>query len=231
MNAIAIRYNCLAALLLSGLSAGAAKESFPVPPGANLVSVADQMNYEGMTMQVRKFDIEMTVDEVLNFYRGTWKGTFVENDMPPWKMISSKQGDKFYTVQVQASSSTESWGYLGVSDLPRVLEQGGKLGSQAHKSFPMMNGSKVVNDLAHDDLGRKSRTLWINNHFSVTSNAEYYRDFYVRQGWTALVDQTADPGNSHVLVFREGDKTINMTIKKGDEGTNIIVNDVRNGLF
>lgn len=219
-------------LLVSAVPALAAKkDSFPVPPGANLVAVADQMNYEGMTMRVRKFDIEMTVEEVLNFYRGSWKGAYVENDMPPWKMISTKQGDKFYTAQVQPSSSTESWGYLGVSDLPRVLEKGGKLGSQAHKFFPMMNGSTVVNDLAHDDLGRQSRTLWINNRFSVPSNAEYYRNFYTGQGWTKLVDQAADSSNSHVLVFQQGDKTVNMTLDKSEDGTNIIVNDVKNGLF
>ena len=220
------------ALLLPVVPVMAAKkDSFPVPPGANLVAVADQINYEGMTMRVRKFDIEMTVEEVLNFYRGYWQGAFVENDMPPWKMISSKQGDRFYTVQVQPSSSTESWGYLGVSDLPQVLEKGGRLGSQAKKFFPMMNGSTVVNDLAHDDVGRQSRTLWINNHFSVPSNTEYYRGFYTQQGWTKLVDQTADASNSHVLVFQQGDKTVNMTINKAEQGTNIIVNDVKNGLF
>jgi hypothetical protein len=225
------KYLALVALLLPAVPVCAKKNSFPVPPGANLVAVADKMNYEGMTMQVRKFDIEMSVEEVLNFYRGTWQGAFVENDMPPWKMISSKQGDRFYTVQVQASGSTKSWGYLGVSDLPKLLEKGGKLGSQAHKSFPMMDGSSVINDLNHDDIGRKSRTLWINNRFSVTSNAEYYRNFYTQQGWTKLVDQSADSSRNHVLVFQQGDKTVNMSIDKSEQGTNIIVNDIKNGLF
>ena len=233
MNAPLNRYKYLAslALLLPAMAANAAKDSFPVPPGANLVAVADKINYEGMTMQVRKFDVEMTVQEVLNFYRGYWQGAFVENDMPPWKMISSKQGDRFYTVQVQPDGADRSWGYLGVSDLPKVLEKSGKLGSTAHKSFPMMNGSKVVNDLNHDDPGRKSRTLWINNHFSVNSNAEYYRSFYTEQGWTKLVDQAADANNSHVLVFQQGDKTVNMTIDRSEQGTNIIINDIKNGLF
>jgi hypothetical protein len=172
-------YLATLALLLCVVPAWAAKDRFPVPPGANLVAVADQINYEGMTMQVRKFDVEMSVQEVLDFYRGYWKDAFVENDMPPWKMISTKQGDRFYTVQVQTAGAGKSWGYLGVSDLPRVLEKGGKLGSQARKSFPMMDGSTVVNDLDHDDPGRKSRTLWINNRFSVTSNADYYRNFYL----------------------------------------------------
>lgn len=232
MSNLKYTYLPVLALLLSAAPAWAAKkDSFPIPPGANLVAVADQLNYEGMTMQVRKFDVEMSVQEVLNFYRGSWRGMFVENDMPPWKMISSKQGDKFYTVQVQASGATKSWGYLGVSDLPRLLEKGGKLGSTAQKFFPMMDGSKVVNDLNHDDLGRKSRTLWINNRFSVSSNAEYYRSFYTQQGWTKLVDQSADASRNHVLVFQQGDKTVNMTIDKSDQGTNIIVNDIENGLF
>jgi hypothetical protein len=169
---------------------------------------------------------------VLNFYRGKWKGEFVENELLPWQMIGTKRDGKFYNVQVQASSATKSWGYLGVSDLPRVLEKGGKLGSNAKKFFPMMNGSRVVNDLEHRDPGKNARTLWINNDFSVASNADYYRNFYVQQGWTKLVDQSADASSNHVLVFQQGDKTVNMTIDKSDEGsTNIVVNDVKNGLF
>ncbi|HEY3486550.1 MAG TPA: hypothetical protein VGL10_00655 [Gammaproteobacteria bacterium] len=221
----------LIACLLCVNAAFAAKDQFPVPPGANLVAVADQMNYEGMTMRVRKFDIEMSVEEVLNFYRASWQGMSVENDMPPWKMISSKQDDRFYTVQVQPAGPGKSWGYLGTSDLPRMLEKGRQLGSTAKRFFPMMNGSKVVNDLDHNDTGRKARTLWINNHFSVSSNAEYYRGFYQEHGWTKLVDQSADAANNHVLVFQQGDKTVNMTIDRAEQGTNIIVNDIKNGLF
>ena len=218
--------------LLSVNSVSAAKDEFPVPPGANLVAVADRLNYEGMTMQVRKFDVEMSVEEVLNFYRGKWKNEFVENDMPPWRMISSKQQDRFYTVQVQPRAAGKSWGYLGVSDLPQLLEKGRQLGSNTRKkSFPMMNGSKIVNDLDHNDIGRKARTLWINNHFSVGSNADYYRNFYLEQGWSKLVDQSGDASRNHVLVFQQGDKTVNMTIDQSDSGTNVVVNDVKNGLF
>jgi hypothetical protein len=231
-----IKYGFLVWLgwLVPAAVAWAAKDSFPVPPGTNLVAVTDKLNFDNlMTMQVRKFDVEMSVEEVLNYYRGTWKDQFVENDMPPWKVISTKQGGKFYTVQVQASGVGKSWGYLGVSDLPRVLEKGAKPGATAHKNFPMMNGSTVMNDLKQEDPGRKARTLWINNGFSVASNAEYYRSFYTEQGWTKLVDQSADASNSnHVLVFQQGDKTINMSIDKSAEGgTNVVLTDIKNGLF
>jgi hypothetical protein len=216
----------LALLCVTGVL-WAAQQKFPVPPGATLVAVEDQLNYEGITLQVRKFDIEMSMEEVLNFYRQTWQGEFVENDIPPWKMISTKQGDRFYTVQIQPTGPGACWGYLGVSDLPKVLEQGKTLGGNK-RFFPMMNGSQIVNDMDHHDIGKKGRTLLITNHFSVTSNAEYYRGFYTDKGWSKVVDVSGEPGKNHVLMFQQGSQQVSLTIDKVEQKTNIIVNDVKN---
>lgn len=220
----------LAAVMLAGAGAAHAKRDFPVPPGAELAAVAGDMEYEGMTLNVRRFEIAMSVEEVLNFYRKSWEGRYVENDMPPWRMISTRDGGEFYTVQVQPSGAANSWGYLGISDLPRMLEEGGTPGGN-RKPFPMMSGSTVVNDIESRDAGRRGRTLLINNGFSVQGNASYYREHYESQGWTTLIDQSADPAGNHVLMFQLGSETVNLTIDTGERGTNIVVNKVRNELF
>jgi hypothetical protein len=188
------------------------------------------MNYEGMQLNIRRFDIELTVEQVLTFYRKQWEGRYVENDMPPWLMISTKQGDRFFTVQAQPSGPGGAWGYLGASDLPRVLEKSGTLGGNK-KPFPMMSGSVVVNDLESRDTGRRGRTLLINNGFSVQGNAGYYRDHYQSQGWTTVIDQSSDPADNHVLMFQSGSETVNLTIDTAEQGTNIVVNKVSNSLF
>lgn len=217
----------LSTFILFGVQAS---NDFPAPPDAKLTAVADKMHYEGMALQIRKFEVDLTVEQVLAFYRVQWKGEFVEDDMPPWKMISSKQGDEFYTVQVQPNGAGSSWGYLGVSDLPRVLEKRGAVGGKK-KFFPMMSGSQIVNDMQQNDIGKRARTILITNRFSVDSNVQYYRDHYTGQGWSKVIDDSGEPGKSHVLMFQQGNKTVNLTIDRSDEKTNIVVNDVSNGLF
>lgn len=216
--------------ILISFGSAQADDDFPVPPDATLTAVADKMNYEGMTLQIRKFEVDLTVEQVLAFYRAEWKDEFVEDDMPPWKMISSKQGNKFYTVQAQPAGRGSSWGYLGISDLPRALEKRGSIGDKK-KFFPMMSGSQIVNDMQHHDIGKQARMLLITNRFSVTSNAEYYRDHYTGNGWSTVIDDSGEPGKSHVLMFQQGSKTVNLTIDQADGKTNIVVNDVHNGLF
>jgi hypothetical protein len=208
----------------------AAKDDFPAPPGSKLGAVADDMKYEGMRLNIRRFDVELTVEQVLAFYREQWEERYVENDMPPWLMISKKEGDRFFTVQVQPSGPNSSWGYLGISDLPQVLEQGGKLGGNK-KRFPMMSGSVVINDLASSDIGRSGRTLLINNGYSVQGNANYYRDHYKSKGWMTVIDQSADAATNHVLLFQSGSSSVSLTIDTGEQGTNIVVNEVNNSLF
>jgi hypothetical protein len=226
-------YYWISLLIAFGLIAVApsfAKEKFPVPPGASLIAVADSMEFQGIPLKIRKFEVEMPVEGVLNFYRNAWKGRVVEDDMPPWKIISTRDGDDFFTVQVQAGGRNMAWGYLGISDLPKRVESGWSV--QTKSDFPMMSGSQVINNFAHHDIGRRGRTIFITNKFSITGNAEYYRNHYTGQGWTPVMDQSPDQGGSQAFLFKRGDQTVSMTINQGEEGvTNIIVNDVSHGLF
>ena len=85
----------------------------------------------------------MRVEQVLAFYRGQWPDEFAESEMPPWKMIGSRQGDEFLNVQVQPKGTNKSWGYLSVSDLPKRLDKK-QYSLQMGKRFPMMSGSRTV---------------------------------------------------------------------------------------
>lgn len=209
--------------------ASAASKDFPVPPKTQLQAITDSTNYEGMTLKIRRFDVNLTIEQVLNFYRKEWQDEYVENDVPPWKMISTKQGDEFLTVQIQTSGFKQSWGYLGTSDLPAFLESGRMLGENK-QFFPMMRGSKIINDMLNDDIGKQSRVLLINNNFSVNGNAQYYRDHYVGNGWTNIIDQSGGNTLSHVLVFQRGSQSVSMSINpapaKVGGATNIVVNAV-----
>ena len=101
----------------------AAKWSFPAPKNSQVEWVADNTQYNGINIKGRKFTSKRSVDSVLEFYRQLWDGNFAEIDYGPWRMISSKHDELFYTVQVKlGANGTGSMGILGVSDISENLK-------------------------------------------------------------------------------------------------------------
>ena len=219
----------LVGLLLSAPWAWAGRD-FVAPPNAKVEWVTPDAKTEGMQLKIRKFTVlNMSMDDVLTFYREEWEGEFAEVDMPPWKMIGTKQDKEYWNVQVQRGTNGGSWGYLGVSDLPEMLEKGRALGGQKGKGFPKMAGSTVVNDNHYNDIGKKSRTVLIQNKFSVASNVSYYRNHYINNGWSAAMDRPSQLNGGHVLYLSKGSESMGMTFNRSDGKTSVVANEVVHG--
>lgn len=219
----------LVCLLLPCGTAWAASD-FTAPPNAKLEWVTPDATTEGMQLRIRKFTaISMSVDDVLKFYREEWVDEFAEVDMSPWKMIGTKQGKEYWNVQVQAGASGGSWGYLGVSDLPEILEKGRTLGGKKGKGFPKMAGSTVINDNQYKDIGKQSRTVLLQNKFSVASNVSYYRNHYINNGWNAVMDRPSQLNGGHVLYLSKGSESLGMTFTRSDRKTSVVANEVKHG--
>jgi hypothetical protein len=200
------------------------------PPGAKVEWVTPDVKTEGMQLKIRKFTVlNMSMDNVLTFYREEWEDEFAEVDMPPWKMIGSKQGKEYWNVQVQPRAGGGAWGYLGASDLPELLEKGRKLGGRKGKGFPQMAGSTVVNDNRYKDIGKKSRTILLQNKFSVVSNVAYYRNHYVNNGWNTAMDRPSQLNGGHVLYLSKGSESLGITFSRSDGKTSVVANEVVHG--
>ena len=207
-----------------------ASRGFVAPPNAKVEWVTPEVKTEGMQLKIRKFTaLHMSVDGVLQFYRQKWEDEFAEVDMPPWKMIGTKQGKEYWNVQVQSGDSGGAWGYLGVSDLPGILEKGRELGGRKGKNFPKMAGSTVVNDNNYKDIGKKSRTLLLQNKFSVASNVSYYRNHYVNSGWNMVMDRSSQLDGGHVLYLSKGSESLGLIFSRRDKGTSVVANEVKHG--
>lgn len=216
-------------LLIVPLVAMAGK-GFDAPPKAKVEWVTPDAKVEGMALKVRRFEVsKMTMDEVLEFYRDEWKDEFAEVEMPPWQMIGTKQGKEYWNVQVQPAVNGGAWGYLGVSDLPELLEKGKALGGGQGKGFPKMAGSTVVNDNSYKDIGKKSRTLLLQNKFSVKSNVSYYRNHYGNSGWNIVVDRPAKISGGHVLYLSKGSESLGLTFSQNEGKTSVVANKVKHG--
>ena len=203
--------------------------SEPVP--GNRLGPDDLKEMLHLMLRIRRFEVDLQVEQVLAFYRGQWPDEFAESEMPPWKMIGSRQGDEFFNVQVQAKGRNKSWGYLSVSDLPKRVDQK-QYSLQMGKHFPMMSGSQIINDQLDKNVGKTGRTLLIFNRFSVSANTKFYRNHFRSQGWDLIMDQQTggtEPGQA--LYFRRDHESLALTINAQDNRTSIVANQVSRGLL
>ncbi len=213
-------------LLLHAGSALAGPPDFPPPRDAKVEWVGSDIVRNGIPMSIRLFRIEGGVEDVLAFYREIWaigetedEPGFKEGEADPWEIITRLEDNYMMSVQVQPDSLGGSWGYLGLSRLP--IGEGAR--DHRPKSFPMMSGSKLVNDTETRDIGRKARTLMILNRFSVGGNAQFYRSHYEAQGWSEVMDAGTVSGRTHSLVFENGKRTVSLSIAAGEDGRTVVV--------
>lgn len=198
-------------------SSVAARLPLPPPPDAKVAWIAKKIRLNGMDMQVRRFETDRHISEVLDHYRELWadpaiegQPAFGETAMGPWAILTREQDGLVLSVHA-AIKERGTWGYLGISNMPS-MDREPKLG----KKFPTMRRSAIINDMISDDVGAKGRTLLVSNEYSVSSNASFYRGHYESRGWTKLFDKPSKNGVGHVLAFRDGKLSANIVIR--DEG-------------
>lgn len=215
------------AIPLWSSAAVAGAPDFPAPPRAQVQWVSSNMVYNGRVMQVRTFNSRLSAERVLQFYRNLWKqgeknrpGYRETDALQPWQIISRIDEEYLLTVQVQQAGN-DSNGYLALSRLEDVLKpKPDDLGD----GFPMMRGSDVLNDIVTPDFGKDGRTLLIQNDYTVSGNANYYRNWYEGRGWQLDMDMPSSPGQQHVLAFSKGRKKVNLVITRQEGRTDIVAN-------
>lgn len=227
---------CTLSVLVCGVAV--AKDRFPDPPDATIVSIGDDVSVYGMNVNARRFESDASAQQILAFYRQTWEGKqgrgkhrrdgYKITEVGPWQMISRLTDDRLLSVQVQPRGDG-SWGYLGSTPLESFAQlDPDEWGGQ----FPRMRGSRVRSDVSHDDPGRTAHTLQLVNHFSVQGNTNFYKQHYTDRGWSTVMDMSAGARKPTALVFRKGRREVSLVIKRGkDDQTYVVVNKVENGLL
>jgi len=217
---------CLAGLVLStsALPAAAACRSLSYPDGAQVAIVADDMEFNGIPMAVWELHWSGTPERLRAFFRLDWEGRgdkVVETEAGLWKTVGTWEGGCFYTVQTRAVSG-------GSHALIGVTRKSSSTVTKAGSNFPMLSGSKVMNDLRHKDGVRNARTLLLSNRFSIEANAGYYRSALGDSGWQATVDRVVATaaGPTRVLSWKRDLEETSMTISQGASGTAVVINIV-----
>lgn len=211
-----------------------AKPKFPPPPHSHITKIGDSMTYNGIPMEIRLFGSRETAREVIDYYKGIWPkgdennpGYSVTTALAPWTIITYVKKGYLMTVQVApAEKSKGSSGYLAISRMPAADAGPPDLGN----GFPKLRGSFVANDIQSKDLIKKGRTIILSNSASVGTNANFYRDHYLNQGWQTEMDKAIAGGQIHTLRFRSGSKNVSIVIN-GGEHTSITAQITKEGMF
>jgi hypothetical protein len=219
-------------LLCALLPAGAMAQEMDCPkfpePKARVQWVSQYMVYNGVPMSIKRFDSEQKPEQILAFYRQAWKNgpagsAPLEYTVDPWQTIASARGKCFFTVQVQAAGKGGSTGLLSATqapDQPRVID--------SDKALPMMSGSTVINDIEHHDDGKNARTLLLTNTFSAESNADFYRQTLIDQGWRPVssYQMTTKSGPGITLIMKRGLAEASLVITQNGGNTAVLANMV-----
>jgi hypothetical protein len=201
-------------------------QEFPTTKKMKLQSVASEMGFNDIPMTIRRFESsEETPEAILNFYRAKWAATAqvrgpAEYPLGPWQVIATLREPCFYTVQVKALGKG-SEGLLGVSAPPSEKPI-------VKEAVPMLPGTRVVNDLAHNDAGKTARTLLLKNGFSSETNADFYRKNFGEQGWQVLSQQRGSDKDMRgdVLIMKKGVREVSVTATQSGKESTVVVNYV-----
>lgn len=196
---------------------------FPTPKKMKIQGVAQEMNYNDIPMSIYRFDSEEDMESIFAFYRQTWASSDplrkpAEYPVGEWKVIASMREPCFYTVQVKPRGRG-SEGLLGVTAPPpdrAVLKE----------EVPMLPGSRVINDIAHVDAGKKARTLLVKNGFSAEANADFYRRNMADKGWKVLTSYGGSVRDTRAstMMLKQKQREVSITITQKGAESNVLLN-------
>ena len=198
----------------------------PRPPDMRIVVVSGHMVYNGYDMATYEVSSPHSLDEVLHFYREAWHGEVAESpmamglDSAQWTVLAHREAEFLVTVQLRPSKPEGVSGYIGISNIFGTARH------QTGQEVVMPAGSKVINDIVTSDLGRRSRTLVIQNDSSVSFNLDYYRERLAAQGWTEIADFSKLPielRTSQALMMSRGDDELNLSATRSGGITTVVM--------
>jgi hypothetical protein len=196
---------------------GITMPEIPHAPDMRIVVVSDHMVYNGIDMATYEISSPHPIEEVLRFYRQAWHGVVAEApmtmglDSEQWTVLSHRENEFLVTLQLHPSKPEGVYGYIAVSNLFR----GGR--REFGRDVLIPAGSKLIQDIVSDDLGRHCRTVVVQNENSVSFNLDFYRQRLLAEGWTEVTDFSKLPKgmeNPQALMMNRGDDELNLAVTR-----------------
>jgi hypothetical protein len=211
-------------LLLFTRSSLARLADYPTPSWLHFNTIAENMVINGLTSEVYYFISESSSEKTLKFYRNKWQSHpdytpgYKESWVAPWHILARTESDKLITLQIQDDSENSSLGYFTIADLASSK-------TKKRADVPMPSGSRILNQSLSEDGDKTSSVTLVSNTASISSNTDFYLDYFLGEGWTNDVHQ--EENDSVTLSFRKDRQEAYLIIRQLFGATQIVINKVK----
>ncbi len=221
----------------------------PMPPGTKAAWLAPSAQHNGFKLSMRSITSNWAQPELIGFYRQLWAEksvignsesdpVYIEETLGPWMLISTLEGRFHLLVQIKASDSGGSEGFISALDLdmdgstisaqPDSLED--LLVAPSSELVSITRSSDVIGTSPNQVLSGvlHATTMLIKSHRSVRENHRYYVDTLVGKGWFLMVENNVTSAST--LMFQKQRNTCEVSIAEAFDGqTMVVINLVAQG--
>ncbi|MGD9168671.1 MAG: hypothetical protein PVI97_01245 [Candidatus Thiodiazotropha sp.] len=193
------------------------------PPAASVTYVGDVIQ-NGLPMQMKQFKTELSVTELLAFYKQRWSDISTKQDNVPhylekeageWFVLSKIESGKSVVVQVKKTGNRMTEGFISVTDITDIREP-----NHWSNDFPRLQGTQLMSNTESVDKGRNAYTLVLYNKLSVSENRDFYRDNMYSDGWQYA--RGGEKSSTTMLYFKKDKWHCDITVTEADDGKTII---------
>jgi hypothetical protein len=210
-----------AALMLACNAAWAASRTpwpeVPDPPKSKVEWVARDSVINGLPSRIEQFDSELSVAEVLAYYRAIWakspSGPPREREVGPWRTMATLHGPFQIALQVQAKPGQGSVGTLSVANF-----------GEANKDFipqgwPRWPDARFLQVMESDDGPMHSQYVVVSSRESLDFNVRRARGEWQRRGFRLVRESKSDqPGQAAwVGSFDKEGQTVDVAIGRSEK--------------
>ena len=189
-----------------------------LPPQSIKQEVIKELRVNGLDMQLINFKSRLSERQVINYYKNKWANKFAESESEGWQQISQMQDKYFITVQVQGNDFSGAIGRISILSRPNKVPVVGK-------NIPMMESSRVLNEVVSKDKLTISKVVLLSNSYSADDNAAFYENYYSKFGWKTMMNQNMQEHGISMVFKKEKIETL-ITIKNVAGGSTIVMNKV-----
>lgn len=219
----------IAAGLLSVLSSGVMAEqlsTLDLPNRTESRWVTRGSNHNGHLIQIMRFNSDLSVEEMAEFYRTKWQSDsdtpgFMESDNDGWHIIGRLTTDYQWVVQIKPSlSGSGSEGIISLFAMHRIMTRGVKNA----KFMPLPRGADLVST-THSEQPALAQTQTVLFNGRPIRVADVYKRHAHDHGW-ALQDEYSHH-TAVTLRFERGGRQLDVALADGPHGRTVIfINEV-----
>ena len=210
-------------LLSSTLMARSASQSLmdvPLPLGAHVQSVGEEVNHNGQSMAVATYDSSLSLADTVEFYRQLWitepgktQPGLVENQVGEWLMLGRLHDEFQIVLQLRMSEEHRSTGYLSVMNI--------EAGSSGRLPDSPLPGLERLSTTRSQDAGRSSVLSVYSSPESVDSLTRQFAGYWQGRGWTLVSNETY--AQSQVLLLNRNSAQLEIVVSADTRDTTIVV--------